>query len=180
MPLASAAGCIESIAASDDLAEIDGLDVEPHLAGDRARHVEQIVDQLRLRLRVALDGLDRAALLILADLSGDEHARPAVDRGQRRAQLVRHGHEELVLHPVGELLAAQQLGALLEVGAQLELPPPPAQRDRHGADQDQPPHRTLEDRDVAQRPSTFSGRSLDEVNWPPASTMTAMSDHGGC
>ena len=66
--MASAAGCIESTAAEHDMAEIDRLDIQPNLAGNRPRHVEQIVDQLRLRLGVALDRLDRAAALILANL----------------------------------------------------------------------------------------------------------------
>ena len=64
---------------------------------------------------------------------------------------MRDGREELVLHPVGELFAAQQVGALLEIGAQLELTAPAAERDRDGARENEPAHRTLEDRDVAER-----------------------------
>ena len=35
-------------------------------------------------------------LLIGREHAGNQHPRPAVDRGQRRAQLVRHRHQELV------------------------------------------------------------------------------------
>ena len=58
-----------------------------------------------------------------------EHVRPAHDRVQRRAQLVRERGEEFVLQPVGalgfetgRLLAAQQLHALpLDLRALLDL-----------------------------------------------------------
>jgi hypothetical protein len=133
------------------VSEIHRLDVETHLTGDGARDIEQVVHQLRLRLGVALDGFDCPALLILANLSSHEHAGPSVDRGQRRAQLVRHGHQEFVLHPVGQLLAPQELGALLEIRAQLELPAPAAQGDRHRARQDETAYRPLENGDVAKR-----------------------------
>ena len=140
--------------------QIHRLHVEPQLAGHRARDVEEIVDQLRLGLGVALDGLDRALPLVVADLAGDQHPRPAVDRGQRRPQLVRHRHQEFVLHPVRQLLAAQQLGPFLDVGPQLELAAAAAQGDRDGAGEDQPPHRPFEDGDVAQR-SQHGERAFD-------------------
>ena len=41
--------------------EVDGPHVEAQLAGDDARDVEQVLDELRLRARVALDRLERAA-----------------------------------------------------------------------------------------------------------------------
>src|SRR4029078_8936498 len=37
-------------------------EAEVHLAADDARRVEQILDELRLRLRVALDGVDGACV----------------------------------------------------------------------------------------------------------------------
>ena len=40
----------------DDLRQVDRPDLEPQLAGDDARHVEHVLDELRLRLGVALDG----------------------------------------------------------------------------------------------------------------------------
>ena len=47
-------------AASTTARQIDRLQVEPQLAGDDARHVEDVVDQLLLRSRVALDRLQGA------------------------------------------------------------------------------------------------------------------------
>ena len=42
-------------------AGVDRLDVEPHLAGDDPAHVEQVLDELRLHARVALDDLEPRA-----------------------------------------------------------------------------------------------------------------------
>ena len=49
IPFASAAGRTISIAWSDHRAEINGPYLEPQLAGDDPRDVEQVVDELRLR-----------------------------------------------------------------------------------------------------------------------------------
>ena len=40
--------------------EIERMKIETKIAGDDSRHVEQIVNEPRLRTRVALDRLDRA------------------------------------------------------------------------------------------------------------------------
>ena len=97
--------------------QIDVADLEPQLAGDRLRDVEQVVDQTRLRARVAIDGLDRGLTAPIVELAGGEHVRPALDRGQRRAQLVRERHQELVLQRArgfgvapGPPLALERLG----------------------------------------------------------------------
>ena len=99
----------------DDLLEVDRADVEPHLARDDARDVEQVVDQLDLGVGIALDGLQGPGQLRLApDLSGAHHARPAVHRVQRRAQLVREHGEELLLRAVGRLGGGARLALPVE------------------------------------------------------------------
>ena len=73
---------------ADDFFNADGTRLQTQLAGNRARHVEQIVNQPRLRIGVALDRRDGAELFRLRHLARPEHSRPPVDCGQRRAQLV--------------------------------------------------------------------------------------------
>ena len=90
----------------DHFGEIDRLHVQPHFAGDDPAHVEQVFDQLRLHARVALDHLQALRQILRARLAGAvaaEDLRPAEDRVQRRAQLVRERGEEFVLHPARAL-----------------------------------------------------------------------------
>ena len=56
----------------DHFGDAHAAHVEPQLAADDARAVEQIADEARLRLRVALDGLQRRLALLAAE--------PAVER----------------------------------------------------------------------------------------------------
>ena len=78
--------------------------VHDRLAGREARDVEQIVDQPRLHQRVALDDLQAPSRDPAASSEpAAQHVRPAEDRVERRAQLVRHDRQELVLHPAGGL-----------------------------------------------------------------------------
>ena len=107
---------------AEHLGDVDHPHLEPELAADRARHVEQVVDQPRLRVRVALDRCERALLLRLRHLLRAEDARPAVDRRQRRAQLVRDGHQELVLQ------VARFFGRLARLLLALERPLEPLVR----------------------------------------------------
>ena len=71
------------------------------LARDDAAHVEQVVDNLGLRLGVALDDADRAPGQLGRHVRAlpTEHARPAQDGGEGGAQLVAERGEELVLGP---------------------------------------------------------------------------------
>ena len=57
--------------ALDEGAQVDGRDVEPELAGDHARDVEQVFDELRLGAGVALAGLERASGLSLRAQEAD-------------------------------------------------------------------------------------------------------------
>jgi hypothetical protein len=102
---------------------LDRSDVEPHLARRDPRDVEQVRDELRLDARVALDHREGVLELAPGHLTARdavlEERRPADDRVQRRAQLVGHRRQELVLQAVrllrlaaGELLALEQVLAL--------------------------------------------------------------------
>ena len=83
----------------DDLVQVQRLHFEVNLAGDDAAHVQQVVDDLRLRAHVALDGLEPARRGPRRSTSPlPQERRPALDRIQRRAQLVRQRREELILH----------------------------------------------------------------------------------
>src|SRR5262249_55796103 len=88
-----------------DRNQIYRLRVEPELAGDDARHVEDVLDELPLGLSVPADGVDALRQRrIGAPLL--EEARPADDGVEGRPELVRHRREELVLD------AARLLGAV--------------------------------------------------------------------
>ena len=65
-----------------------GVDLQPQLAADDPRHVEQIFDQAHLRHRVALDDLERVGARTNRRLRPQD-ARPADHGVQRRANLVR-------------------------------------------------------------------------------------------
>ena len=62
--LASAAGRIDSSAASTAAAGSIGAYLEPQLAREDPRDVEQILDESRLQVRVALDDLERVRLAL--------------------------------------------------------------------------------------------------------------------
>ena len=120
MPFASAAGRTVSIAASMTDTGAGRLDVEAHLAGGDAAHVEQVFDELRLHARVALDRLEPLLQIRSSLRAAPQDLRPAEDRVERRPQLVRQRGEELVLHLAHALgcgargaLALEQLLALL-------------------------------------------------------------------
>ncbi len=104
----------------DDLAGVGDLQAQVELAAGDAGEVEQVVDQPRLELDVAPDHVQRPAqrggdALIPGEPGGEEQ-----HGGQRRAQLVAEGGEEVILRLVGGLglgarlaLAIEQPGALL-------------------------------------------------------------------
>ncbi len=105
--------------------EVDRQHLEPHRAADDARHVEEILDELRLHARVAVDDLERLGLSGRVERAELEHRDPAEDGVERRAQLVRHRRHELVLGPAerfgrapGGLLALER-GRALALGVAL-------------------------------------------------------------
>ena len=89
---------------------------DPQLAGDDARDVEQVLDALGERGRVALDRLQRPLAALLVEAAAAQPPDPAHERVQRCAQLVRERGQELVLGAPGRLrvgarglLVAQEL-----------------------------------------------------------------------
>ena len=72
-----------SSASSDHGVQLDRVDLEPELAHHDARDVEDVGHDLRLRLGVAVDHLDRALALGLVELARPQEVRPAHDRVER-------------------------------------------------------------------------------------------------
>jgi len=100
----------------DHAHELHGHDVEPHLAGDDPRDVEEVLDELRLHGRVALDGLERLRPARFGDGVAAEEASPPEHRVERRAQLVGDGGEELVhraIRALGDLMRDARSGSNL-------------------------------------------------------------------
>jgi len=91
--------------------------VELHLAGLDLGEVEQVLDQLGEALGRLGDEVELAHLLVVHRTVGalEQEARERADRVERRAELVAHVGEEAALGLVG---AAQEVGALLELGVQ--------------------------------------------------------------
>ena len=68
----------------NDVHRIDRLQLELELAGHDTREVEQIVDELRLNRRVALDHFERPRSGPAIEDAAAEHSRPPEHRRQRR------------------------------------------------------------------------------------------------
>ena len=97
-------------------AKIDGRRLERHLARRNARHIEHVIDELRLHHRALLDRIDRAANFAFGEAEL-QHPRPAEDCRHRRAKLVRESGQELILPPAGvfeRLLRGQFVGDVAE------------------------------------------------------------------
>jgi len=114
MPFASAAGRTESIAASIHPLQRDRPDVQSKLARDRARDVEEIVDQPRLQPGTSLDRFQGALRCRSVELPFTEKVRPVEDRRERSAELVGQDGEELVL---GSIRGGQLVGQGCQVTA---------------------------------------------------------------
>src|SRR5688572_28763337 len=101
-----------------DLHGVEGCGFQLELAGNDSRYVQEIINQLKLDVRVALDNGERVAEPVSIEGSVVQDARPAEDRIQRRPQFVRQRGEKQVLGFVRALslrsrfaLAHQQLVA---------------------------------------------------------------------
>jgi hypothetical protein len=103
---------------ADDGGEVHGRVVDADLARDDARDVEDVLDELSLRLRVPVDDLEPLGEPPGVGLASAEQPRPAEDGLEGRSELVRDRGQELVFQ------AVQPLG----VAARLLLP-----REQHGA-----------------------------------------------
>src|SRR4030095_334958 len=82
----------------DDRGGRDLADIQPQRARGDAAHVEEVLDELRLDTRVALDDLEPALEVDGAHARHAQDLRPPENRVERRPQLVRQGGQELVLH----------------------------------------------------------------------------------
>ena len=84
----------------EQVAQIDLVAVERHAPAGDAREIEQVVDELGLPRRVVVNGLQRARRDRWGQRAVLQQRRPAEHRIERRAQVVRHDRDELVLEPV--------------------------------------------------------------------------------
>src|ERR1051325_6285818 len=73
----------------DDGSKVGGPDFKRELAGDDARHVEQVFDQLYLRAGVALDGFEGAHGGRMIHVAPLQQVGPTEYGRERRPQLVR-------------------------------------------------------------------------------------------
>jgi len=105
---AVAPGRAASSVASNRVGEVHHAALDGELAADDARGVEQIVDQPRLVVDVALDRLGGALDERFVERVRRRHqVAPAAQRVERRAQLVRDDGEELVLRPLARSASAR-------------------------------------------------------------------------
>jgi len=81
------------------LVEAQPLETELHQAACDARHVEEVVDQARHLIHLALDHLDRPPELRIGEISHPEIVRRVSHRAERVPELVRQDREEFVLPP---------------------------------------------------------------------------------
>ena len=77
---------VDSVA--NDVAQIDGADRQPHPPRYELTRIHQVVNQLPKRIRVAIDGRNRALDAVGPHRVLFEHARPPDYRGHRRAKFV--------------------------------------------------------------------------------------------
>ena len=113
----------------DDGGQVDGVDIEPKPAGDDAVDVEDVLDELFLRVGVAADRVDGLALLGLAQVAAAKEVGPAGDRVERRSKLVGEMRQELVFRAVRGLGFRPGVALRDEQRLSLGLGGAPAQRD---------------------------------------------------
>ena len=90
---------------SENLADVERLHRDRHLAGDDSRDIEDVFNQPDLRLGVSFDDLHRVGG-VLIELTHPEDPRPSKNSIQRRPQLVRQCAEKLILQAIGFLRLA--------------------------------------------------------------------------
>ena len=84
-----------------ELAEIDALALQLHLAAGDPRHVEEVVDEPGQVGDLPLDDLPGPLRLLAAGHRAAEDVEAVSDRRERIAQLVGEHRQELGLAPVG-------------------------------------------------------------------------------
>ena len=99
------------------LREIDGPQIDEQLAADRARDIEQIADQARLRESARADRRERLRANVGTDRVVVQDLLPQEQRRHRRAELVRDGGEELILQTIRLLrIGTRGLGLREQLG----------------------------------------------------------------
>ena len=96
----------------DQRRQVRRAQLEPQLAGDDPRHVEDVGDQLLLQPRVALDRFERARGALGVQFADAQEARPSEHGVQRRTELVRQRREKIFLRPMRD---REVLGAPPEI-----------------------------------------------------------------
>ena len=98
--------------AAQQVSGLDRLAIEGQLALFHAVEVENVVDQPHQPVAVADGHIDHLALLFraLVESAGGDESQRGAQRGERGAQFVAYGGDELVFH----LLQAAALGDVLE------------------------------------------------------------------
>ena len=86
----------------DEVARLDGLDVQAYLARSHAAHVHQILDQLGLQVHALFDHVQAPVELLFAAAPA-QHMCPSEDGAQWGAQFVRNDGQELVPQGAGPL-----------------------------------------------------------------------------
>jgi len=92
--------------------EVDRLHVEAQLAARDARDVEEVLDELRLGLGVALDHLEGVRRGVVVQPATPQQPGPAQHGRERRPELVGDVGEEIVLRAVRFLRLAVETRAL--------------------------------------------------------------------
>ena len=92
-----------------NLAEVYECRFDPELPGQDTCGIEQICDELTLKLRIVVDGFCRSLSKFIWKNSKPQHVRPSQQRIQWRSQLVGDRHQELVLQAIVGLGFASQL-----------------------------------------------------------------------
>ena len=87
----------------DHRGQVERPDAEADLPGDDPGDVQQVLDELGHRLGVAIDRVQRLLAPLGLEVAALEPPRPADERVEGRAQLVRERGQELVLRAAGRL-----------------------------------------------------------------------------
>jgi hypothetical protein len=112
------------------LRHLNGPELQAELARNNARHIEDILNNAGLRLRVADDNPEPLLQSLRLGRAPEEDLRPAQDRVQGRPNLVRDDAQKLVLRAVRRLRLAPRLPlGLVQAGPIERLSALPRQRE---------------------------------------------------
>src|SRR4051794_6981843 len=164
---------------ADDRGRVDARELDAEFAGLRTARREDVGDDLREPLRLLLDHPQkRLALDELEPCTLPQRRRSAVDRGQRRTQLVRHRRDEVRFHPLELVLladVAERVDDPVREGHPRERQPelPRTDLEREGQRAGRPLGPRLGDRDPACDPRPAGKGRLD-----PAARDLRLVDAG--